>query len=401
VEQFFRKFLDGMPEVRVGRSKRAPYAKGFIQRYELHNPFVKVFTAQDGRAESYTVACRRALRFARDGGFQWDLAFIQIEDSFHTLNGDENPYLVTKSAFMKRQVPVQEATIEKMTASAGDLVYIMNDLSLGMYAKLGGTPWLLEADRTIAHEVVIGLGSAHFGASRLGARERIVGITSVFTGDGRYLLDSRTAAVPYRMYRDALLDSLKRAVGKVRDEQNWHVSDDIRIIFHAFKPLKDVEVDAVAKTMSDLGFPNAKFAFLHVKELHPLLLFDCRHEGVRGPLGMKGEMAPLRGTMVMLGKRDALLSLVGSREVKDITHGLPQPVLLTLHRKSTFTDMTYLARQAFAFACHSWRTFSPAPLPITILYSDLMARLLQQLSQVSHWDDDAMLDRIGRTRWFL
>ena len=63
--------------------------------------------------------------------------------------------------------------------------------------------------------------------------------------------------------------------------------------------------------------------------------------------------------------------------------------------------MTYLARQAFAFASDSWRTFSPAPLPITILYSELMAKLLRNVEDVSDWDPEAMLGKIGRSRWFL
>jgi len=70
-------------------------------------------------------------------------------------------------------------------------------------------------------------------------------------------------------------------------------------------------------------------------------------------------------------------------------------------RNSTFKDLTYIARQAFCFSCHSWRTFSPAPLPVTILYSELIAKLLRELGDVTDWDPDAMLGRIGRMRWFL
>jgi hypothetical protein len=60
-----------------------------------------------------------------------------------------------------------------------------------------------------------------------------------------------------------------------------------------------------------------------------------------------------------------------------------------------------LADQAFSFSCYSWRSFFPAPLPITILYSELIAELLSGLRLVSDWDPDAMLGRIWRTRWFL
>jgi hypothetical protein len=42
--------------------------------------------------------------------------------------------------------------------------------------------------------------------------------------------------------------------------------------------------------------------------------------------------------------------------------------------------MTYLTRQVFAFACHSWRTFLPGSVPVTIQYSDLIAKTLGHLS---------------------
>jgi hypothetical protein len=63
--------------------------------------------------------------------------------------------------------------------------------------------------------------------------------------------------------------------------------------------------------------------------------------------------------------------------------------------------MTYLTRQAFDFSCHPWRMFTPAPQPITIHYSELIARLLTGLRHVPGWDPDTMLGPISRTRWFL
>ena len=63
--------------------------------------------------------------------------------------------------------------------------------------------------------------------------------------------------------------------------------------------------------------------------------------------------------------------------------------------------MTYLTRQVNTFACHSWRSYFPSPLPVTILYSELIARLLGHLSTLPQWNPSQMLGRIGETRWFL
>jgi hypothetical protein len=95
------------------------------------------------------------------------------------------------------------------------------------------------------------------------------------------------------------------------------------------------------------------------------------------------------------------LSLTGPREVKTPEQGTPHPVLLNLHPDSTFTNMPYLTHQIFSLSWHSWRTFLPVSLPVTIQYSNLIADKLGHLSRLERWDPDVMLGRIGRTRWFL
>jgi argonaute-like protein len=404
VEQFLDKFLEGLPSVLTGRGNfaRAPYSKGFIRRYALENVHIEVFPTENASAEAYLTECRRAIAKAAESREEWDLAFVQIEEAFHQLTGDDNPYLVTKSLFMKHQIPVQEVTLEKMTSPASDLVFIMNDISIATYAKLNGIPWLLKSDSTIAHELVIGLGGYHISKSRIGPKERVVGITTVFTGDGNYVLENKTAAVPYDGYAEALLGSLRESVAALRKDQNWRPSDSIRLLFHTFQQVKDTEVTVVEKVMAELGQPNVQYAFVHFVDDHPFLILDETNAGAYfSRTAKKGVFAPERGLMLKLNRSEALLSFTGSREVKQPEDGLPHPVLLRLHRNSTFKDLTYIARQAFCFSCHSWRTFSPAPLPITILYSELIAKFLRSLDDVTEWDADAMLGKIGRMRWFL
>ncbi|ARK48555.1 hypothetical protein BOC35_19980 [Burkholderia pseudomallei] len=64
--------------------------------------------------------------------------------------------------------------------------------------------------------------------------------------------------------------------------------------------------------------------------------------------------------------------------------------------------MLYLTKQVLWFASHSWRSFLPAHMPVTILYSDQVAKLLGKLDKLGRrWNPDSMLGRIGTTRWFL
>jgi len=106
-------------------------------------------------------------------------------------------------------------------------------MALARYAKLNGIPWLLKANPTIAHELVIGLGSADIAEGRLGGRERYVGITTVFSGDGNYHLTNVSRAVTADNYQAAFLDALQKAVSKVRQDMNWQAKDHVRLVFHA------------------------------------------------------------------------------------------------------------------------------------------------------------------------
>lgn len=401
VEQFVHKFLRGVASPNT--KKAAPFASGFIRKYALDDTTVEFFETHGDSADDYKRAVRNALMSQSDGIQRWDLALVQTEDSFHQLHGDDNPYLVSKVEFLTHQIPVQEFAIETAELPDARIGYALNNMALATYSKLGGIPWLLKANPTIAHELVIGLGSAVSGTSRLGESERVVGITTVFTGEGNYCLSNVSQAVPYDEYQQTLLVSLKKTLVELARNMNWQKGERIRLVFHAFKPFKNTEAEAVKRVVESLGDYDVEFAFLHIVEDHPFLLFDPTQHGVRDfeNGGTKGAMAPERGQFLRLSGHEVLLTLTGARDIKRSTDGIPHPILLRLGRNSTFHDLTYLTRQVYTFASHSWRSFFPSPLPVTILYSELIAKLLGNLGTVSQWNSSVMLGRIGGTRWFL
>jgi len=278
-------------------------------------------------------------------------------------------------------------------------------MALATYAKIGGTPWLLRANPTTAHEVVVGLGSAMFGISRLGENTRKVGITTVFSGDGNYYWSSVSRAVPFDSFKDELTSTLSKTLEKLGRQMNWSKGEHIRLIFHAFKPFKNEEAEAVKNVVKELGDYDAEYAFVHVVEEHPYILFDTNQSGIRDyeaqQKTLKGVYVPQRGDFLKLSSYEALLTLTGPRELKRAADGLPRPILLKIGQGSTFHDLTYLTRQAHTFASHSWRSFFKSPIPVTVLYSELIADLLGQLEQVKGWNPSVMLGRLGSTRWFL
>lgn len=403
VEQLLHKFLRGVTRPNQPPHKQ-PFPNGFIQKYALDDVATEFFLANGDSVPAYQKAVQQAIEKQTDTNLKWDLALVQIEDRFRDLPDASNPYLHTKVDFLTHQIPVQEFRIETAGLHVGQLAYALNNMALATYAKLGGIPWLIRSDRAIAHELVIGIGSALVGHGRLGERRRIVGITTVFSGDGNYWLANLTRTVQMPDYEAALLESLRATIMKVRHDMNWQARDHVRLVFHAFKPFRNTEATAVKALMDELGDYDVDYAFIHVEDSHPYLLFDELQPGVRDYDSgkTKGQFAPKRGRFLRISGREVLMFLTGPNDIKRPEDGMPHPVLMNLHAESTFQDTTYLARQMYAFACHSWRSFFPSSLPVTILYSELIAGLLGHLAAIPKWNPETvMAGRIGRTRWFL
>lgn len=392
VETFLNKFLNG---VQIP-NKMSPYPNGFARTYHLHSVDVTFFEASGPSADAFHSAASEAILAAADS--RWDLALIQTTESTHSLPPQQNPYLVAKALFLSNSITSQAFEIETTAMAPYNLAYTISNMALACYAKLNGTPWRITSNQGIAHEIIVGMGSASIGDGRFGTRERVVGITSVFLSDGEYVLSNLSRAVPLDEYGDTLVKSLRETFSRVREDLNWRERDAVRIIVHAFKPMRDVQVAAIKAAISELGNFDVEYAFVHVKEHHPYFLMDLQSEGKGG----KGAWVPPRGLAFQLTPYQYLLTVTGVRELKRQSDGMPRPLLLELHPSSTFRDMLYLTRQALWFASHSWRSFQAAHMPVTVLYSDQVAKLLGKLDKLGRrWNPDVMLGRIGTTRWFL
>ena len=158
VEQFLHKFLHG----RFAKGLRnQPYEDGFIRRFRLDDVRLNFFPAQSPKSSDYRKAVLSSIEFAAEHNMKWDLALVQIDDSFRAFQGDENPYLVAKGTYLTHQIPSQEFENQTMAQSEKSLVYSLNNMGLAVYAKLGGVPWLLPSNPAIAHELIVGLGSTY------------------------------------------------------------------------------------------------------------------------------------------------------------------------------------------------------------------------------------------------
>jgi hypothetical protein len=393
VGQFLRQFKDGVPS----GDETAPFRQGFVRKYHLNGcdfTFYEVKRATSSLEEAYKAASLEALRDKPH------LAVVIIREHFRSLPDSSNPYYTTKARMMAQGVPVQ--TIEIETIGQSGRAYILNTVALAVYAKLGGIPWTLVSNQDLAHEIVVGIGSAQLSESRRGAGERVIGITTVFSGDGQYLLANSTHEVASEQYLEALTASLNETVAELRSRFGWRPKDRVRFIFHqSFKKYKDVEAEAVRQFAASLTDFDVQYAFVHISDSHNWMLFEPSSNGVKFGKSRKGRMVPQRGQCVTLGPYTALLTLSGPHQVKTALHGCPHPLLISIHKDSTFTSLDYIVRQVFNLSFISWRGFSPSTLPVSLSYSNLIVDLLGHLRHVKNWNPETLITALKERRWFL
>lgn len=412
IDQLAQALRDGIGEdawhdAMRGRNKPVdnPFQGGLVGKLRLSRVQFEFEEVTDDTPEAYRNAIDRLLSRLPETP---DLALVQVRANFRTLRNDRNPYFAAKAAFMTVGVPVQSIQAETADIQVSNLAYMANNLALASYAKLGGAPFVISTRMPATHELVVGLGYTEISEGRFGPKSRFVGITTVFQGDGRYLVWGQTREVEFENYASALLASLKTTIDAVRKENNWQPRDRVRLVFHVYKPLKHVEMDAIRSLVQDLlrGDHEVEFAFLDISRHHEFAVFDPAQQGTtyysdRKQL-LKGIGVPPRGLCLQLDDRNVLLQMIGTKEVKTDEQGLPRPLKLTLHHESDFRDMIYLARQVYSFSYMSWRSYFPAIEPVSISYSRLIAGALGNLRSLPSWNSSVLTAGSLRSRmWFL
>jgi hypothetical protein len=398
---FLAKLKDGIPTSNY-------FKKGLQKKYDLQEIQFTV-------CELATFDNSEYLRIIKENdNVRPDLAIIEIPNEFRQLDDASNPYYKIKAKLLLQEVPVQFITTAIVR---GHNEYHLNSIALQIYAKLGGTPWVLPSARSVDREVIIGIGhswireNAFSGASQ----DRVVGITTFMSSDGQYLLADKAKDVAYDEYFNELLRSLKNSFAILEKEQGWNDGDTVRLIFHIFKPIKNIEFEVVSALIQQFTRFKIQFAFVTVSKTHPFKLFESSQQGISSRYGNahpKGAFIPDRATNVFLDSNSALVQMFGARELKTEKHGMSNPILVRIRvpqgnfenqevDRLLFADISYIVQQLFSFTYLSWRSFLPGEQPATMLYSTLISKLLSKLRKVNGWDSDSLNFKLKRKKWFL
>ncbi len=393
-ETFVKMLRDGVPG-----APATAYRSGFATTFALIDPHFELlavpWSGPDSPADRYRSAIEQRLSKPHA---DFDAALVVLRDEDAQLPDASSPYLHSKALLLIAGVPTQQV-LQATIADQRGLAWSLRNIATALYAKMGGTPWTVNHDLTINDEVVIGVGLSEVGESRFAERQRYVGVTTVFRGDGNYLLGNMSRECSFEEYPDVLRRSTTEVLNEIKRRNGWQPGDTVRVVCHASRPLRDVDAARiVAECVAAVGEDQiVEFAFLTVSQVHPFNVVDPRSRGVKG----KGRLQPERGTVINLSRHLRLLCVTGPSQVFTEHAPLAAPLQITLHRASTFKDLDYLTDQVLKFTALSWRSVLPGKKPVTIRYSELMAELMGRLRSVRDWSPATLNTKLRSSRWFL
>lgn len=401
---YFSKFLsnlkDGMPNSKY-------FQKGLQKKYDLQEVVLDIKEIHSYDFEEY------AKVISDYDETKPQLAIIEIPVAFKLLDVSQNPYYLIKAKLLSMEIPVQFVTSEIVRTHNE---YILNSIALQIYAKMGGTPWVLPSQPSVDREIIIGIGHSWLKKNQYKGAEqnRVVGITTFLSSDGQYLLADKVKDVAFESYFEELLKSLKKSIDRLSKEEGWIEGDTVRLIFHIFKPIKKTEFEVVSQLVKEIKSYRIKFAFVTISKYHPNMLFDTNQKGVMpyGKSKVKGEYIPNRGSNIFLDSETCIVQMFGANELKTARQGMSVPIQIKIRtpqgnfddaelKNMMYYDLSYIVQQVFSFTYLSWRSFLPGEQPATMLYSNLISNLLGKVRDVPGWDADSLNYGLKRKKWFL
>ncbi|GAA0732057.1 hypothetical protein GCM10009430_44880 [Aquimarina litoralis] len=334
-----------------------------IYRIQKSNFEYITFPIEDSQLSSYQSV------FQETTGI--DLAIVVVDEIHELLPIKDSPYYFCKAEFIKRGINSQEVQIQQINKFISDQEsgysnYADHNISLNIYAKLGGTAWTVKSNPKNRNELVIGVGAT---TDSEGTPQ--IGMTSIFQGDGKYLVGNVAAVTSIVDYNKHLNEVLSRNIQDCLDSKILDSAKPIYLVFHLFKkPGYHNEIDALSKMISEFSGLNFKYSFVYVGDGHNFRFNKYQLQ--------EHEAMPLlkdlpRGTFIKVNDSLGFLSLRKNSSTC---------CKIEIDDRSNLIDIEYLSKQVYDFSNLSHSSFNKQASPASIKYSKLMAQMSTKLKTI-------------------
>lgn len=308
------------------------------------------------------------------------LALVALSKEDENYNKPIPLYFRLKSLFAQYGRPSQ--VIDPKTV---DNKYAYWNIALNLAAKFGKVPWTLEDPESLKPvQLFLGFSYSLIRSKEIGTRRNIAYV-NVFGGDGTWKLfysDDDVFSFEDRIRRFPKLAA--NAVQSATDD----LSELNVVEVHYSKRFGKLERKAIAKGIRSVA-PKADIIFVSINQDHPIRFFDPRSDNMCCP----------RGTILNLDDETAYIQTLDDDSWP--MGGLPRPLRIHVFRDycTIHEDSRTVSKRILGLTRLNWRSIREySSLPVTILYSSLVARLTNYFSLS---ESKLIENELKRTPWFL
>jgi argonaute-like protein implicated in RNA metabolism and viral defense len=359
------------------------FTESFIKGLGIYAGFRKWFRIDIGKFDEYSIKSLTSETY--DDKLKevvtknYDIVFIIVEEETRS----PQLYSLIKTILLGNGIPCQVIRSTTINAFDDQLQWILANIALSSYAKIGGTPWVINSREDA--EIVLGMSRAMDKNKKV-----IVGFVTIFKHNGDFILiHSKSPVTTWEEYEKGLERLVYDAIREYEKKEGTPSS----LVFHFHKRTGRKEIAAVKNAINKLNL-DIKYALLHLNSYSNYRIFD--------PTDIT--YIPLTGLAVWMSSHQAILITDGRRQSSKRPYiGTPHVLEVTMDRESTmsFKEFPRLVEQVYRFSYVNWRGFNARTVPITINYPYLIARLVGNLEDVSKWNAIIMNGKLIDKAWFL
>jgi len=309
----------------------------------------------------------------------YDIVFVIVDEEARS----PQLYSLIKTVLLGNGIPCQVIRSNTINEVDEKLQWVVANIALSSYAKIGGTPWVINSRENF--EIVLGMSRAIDKNKKV-----IVGFVTIFKHNGDFILFySKSPVTTWEKYEE----DLERLVYDAIREYERKEATPTSLVFHFHKRTGRKEIAAVKNAINRLNL-DIKYALLHLNSYSSYRIFD--------PTDIT--YVPFTGLTVRISSHQAILVTHGRRQSSKQPYiGTPHVLEITMDRESTmsFKEFPRLVEQIYRFSYVNWRGFNARTVPITINYPHLIARLVGNLEDVSKWNDIITNGKLMDKAWFL
>jgi argonaute-like protein implicated in RNA metabolism and viral defense len=294
---------------------------------------------------------------------------------------EDSPYAATKAVLLKDGLLSQNVTFD-LLSSSNQFQWAIANIALAIFVKLGGIPWVVNRPGA-ADEVVIGMGRSESFDVRTRARERTIAFTTCLRSNGIYEFSNfgRACSTQEELLQE-LKSTLRQTLAKLQQGMPTKA-----LTIHFPKEFSFEERETCRSVLTSEPHTFEHVEFVKVSEEERFFAIDDEMP----------DYVPRRGTCIRLSSTNYLLYTEGSEERQGWLSRHPSAVRISHERnEGSGLDTRNVVSQVYDLSLTNWRAFNAQSHPVSILYSNLISRILRS----------AGLDFVGghgieNRMWFL